>query len=241
MAILPNITPHLASPEQFRNGLEFTERYYHRNGITLACEPGGFLSKPLQDAINAVYSDDARRSTTASSATARASPRIQPNDPTSLLARDRKVSNWGKGRTWYLPKQVKLFTDGAIYSQLMQMKDGYTDGHHGAWIMDPPVFDLCSRPTGTPATRSTSTTTATPAWTCCSARSKSDERAPRQDHRTVLVHFGFAATGQVDGAGSSWAASSAPTPTTSPPWPGATPSSASAPSGPRTWCRWATC
>jgi hypothetical protein len=33
--------------------------YYHRNGITLACEPGGFLSKPMQDAINAVYSDDA--------------------------------------------------------------------------------------------------------------------------------------------------------------------------------------
>ena len=35
---------------------------------------------------------------------------------------------------------MKLLTDGAIYSQLMMMKDGYTDGHQGAWIMDPPVF-----------------------------------------------------------------------------------------------------
>ena len=34
----------------------------------------------------------------------------------------------------FLPKQIKLFSDGAIYSQLMQMKDGYTDGHHGEWM-----------------------------------------------------------------------------------------------------------
>ena len=34
----------------------------------------------------------------------------------------------------FLPNQVKLFSDGAIYSQLMQMKDDYTDGHHGEWM-----------------------------------------------------------------------------------------------------------
>lgn len=27
-----------------------------------------------------------------------------------------------------------MFSDGAIYSQAMQMIDGYTDGHHGEWI-----------------------------------------------------------------------------------------------------------
>jgi hypothetical protein len=48
---------------------------------------------------------------------------------------------WGKGRTWYLPKQVKQLIAGTVYSQLMQMKYGYTGGHHHAWIMDPPVFD----------------------------------------------------------------------------------------------------
>ena len=34
----------------------------------------------------------------------------------------------------FLPKQIKLFSDGAIYSQLMQMKDGYTDNHKGQWM-----------------------------------------------------------------------------------------------------------
>jgi hypothetical protein len=48
---------------------------------------------------------------------------------------------WGKGRTWYLPKQVKQLIAGNVYSQLMQMKYGYTGGHHHSWIMDPPVFD----------------------------------------------------------------------------------------------------
>ena len=59
IAVLGKLAPVLASPAQFKAGLEFTEAYYHRNGITLACEPGGFFSKPLQDAINSVYGDDA--------------------------------------------------------------------------------------------------------------------------------------------------------------------------------------
>ena len=72
------------------------------------------------------------------------------------------VAPEGAGRKlMFFPKQVKLFADGAIISQLMQMKDGYTDGHHGAWIIDPPMFDKASRPSGTPATRSMCTTTAT--------------------------------------------------------------------------------
>lgn len=37
----------------------------------------------------------------------------------------------------WLHKQVKFLADGAFFSQLMQMKDGYTDGHKGEWIMPP--------------------------------------------------------------------------------------------------------
>jgi hypothetical protein len=40
----------------------------------------------------------------------------------------------------FLPEQVKLFADGAIYSQLMQMKDGYADGHEGEWMTPLPLF-----------------------------------------------------------------------------------------------------
>ena len=37
-------------------------------------------------------------------------------------------------------KQIKLMADGAFYSQLMQMAEPYTDGHHGEWLTEPEEF-----------------------------------------------------------------------------------------------------
>jgi predicted amidohydrolase YtcJ len=42
-------------------------------------------------------------------------------------------------------KQVKFLADGAFYSQLMQMQDGYTDGHKGEWIMPPDELERAAR------------------------------------------------------------------------------------------------
>ena len=55
----------------------------------------------------------------------------------SLAATEKQVALAPKGKVSFFPKQIKLFADGAIISQLMQMKDGYTDGHHGEWMMTP--------------------------------------------------------------------------------------------------------
>jgi predicted amidohydrolase YtcJ len=45
----------------------------------------------------------------------------------------------------FFPGQIKLFADGAIISQLMQMKDGYLDGHHGEWIIPPDELEKRAR------------------------------------------------------------------------------------------------
>jgi predicted amidohydrolase YtcJ len=45
----------------------------------------------------------------------------------------------------FLPKRVKLLADGAFYSQLMQMEEGYLDGHHGEWIMPPTELQQAAR------------------------------------------------------------------------------------------------
>jgi len=42
-------------------------------------------------------------------------------------------------------KQVKFLADGAFYSQLMQMQDGYIDGHKGEWIMPPDELEQAAR------------------------------------------------------------------------------------------------
>jgi predicted amidohydrolase YtcJ len=43
-------------------------------------------------------------------------------------------------------KHVKLFSDGAFFSQLMQLGGpGYIDGHEGAWLMPPEAFEDAAR------------------------------------------------------------------------------------------------
>ena len=92
----------------------------------------------------------------------------------------------GKKLMFY-PGQIKLFADGAIISQLMQMKDGYLDGHKGEWIILPTNSKSGCVCSGTPATRSIFTSTATSVSKCCrhhreTAGGKAAHRPPH-DHR----------------------------------------------------------
>lgn len=197
-AIISRIGKYLASPEQRRQGLEFTKTYYHRSGITLACEPGATLSKPLQDLLNAAYSDDATPFNHCFIGDGKSFLAVKPGDAASLLAEAKKVEGWGRGRTWYLPNQVKLFTDGAIYSQLMQMKGGYTDGHHGAWITDPPDFDFMFQTYWDAGYQIHIHINGDAGLEMVLASfEKAMARQPRTGHRTVLVHFGFSQPEQV--------------------------------------------
>ncbi len=50
-----------------------------------------------------------------------------------------------EGKVRYFDKQIKLLFDGAIISQLMKMKDGYTDGHHGEWIQTPEDVEIITK------------------------------------------------------------------------------------------------
>lgn len=50
---------------------------------------------------------------------------------------------WAKGpqgNVWFA-RGIKLFADGAIFSQLMKMRwPGYLDGHEGEWLMSPEIL-----------------------------------------------------------------------------------------------------
>jgi hypothetical protein len=198
LAILGKIAPIMASKEQFRKGLEYTETYYHRSGITVACEPGGFPSKAIQDMINAVYSDDATPFNHYFMADGKSLAAANLNKPQQMLAESEKILNWGSGRTRYMPRQVKLLTDGAIYSQLMMMKDGYSDGHKGAWIMDPPVLGYAFQTYWDAGYQIHIHNNGDGGLDVLLGElEKAMARNPRKDHRTVLIHFGFARPEQV--------------------------------------------
>ncbi len=198
LSLMGKVAPFMASPASFKSGLEYSAKYYHRNGITVCCEPGGFFSKPVQDAINAVYSGDEVPFNHYFMADGKTFAARNPTDAKAMAADSEQVLNWGKGRTAFLPKQVKLFTDGAIFSQLMQMKDGYTDGHHGAWIIDPPVLSYAFQGYWNAGYQIHVHNNGDAGFDVVLGElEKAMKRAPRKDHRTVLVHFGFAQQDQV--------------------------------------------
>lgn len=198
LTVLDKVAPFMASPTAFKNGLEYSVKYYHSNGITVCCEPGGFVSKPVQDLINSVCSGDEVPFNHYFMVDGKTFAARHPRDAKALVEDSEQVLNWGKGRTAYLPKQVKLFTDGAIFSQLMQMKDAYTDGHKGAWIVDPPVFGYAFQAYWDAGYQIHIHNNGDAGFDVVLGElEKAMKRSPRKDHRTVLVHFGFAQAEQV--------------------------------------------
>jgi hypothetical protein len=195
-ALGPKVIKDIASPQRLKKALEFVEKYFHANGVTLGAEPGGLLSKPLQNAQNAVFSDSETPFRFYFIADGKSLAAAY--DDNELIAETEKLLTWGEGMTAFLPKQVKLFADGAIYSQAMQLREPYADGHQGEWMMDLTLFERAFRiyweanyqihihvngDAGLDLVLDT--------------LDKNLTRTPRDDHRTVIVHFAVSQIDQV--------------------------------------------
>ena len=194
--VMPLIASAIATPERLKSGLEFVEEYFQANGVTLGSEPGGLASKSLQDAQNAVMSDPATpfrwyflvdgKSVTA---------KFKDED---VIAESDKFLDWGQGMTAYMPKQVKLFADGAIFSQLMQVKVPYADGHKGEWMMDLDFFARTMRVYWEAGWQLHIHVNGDAGLDMVLDQLELNmRRHPRNDHRTVIVHFAVSTPDQV--------------------------------------------
>jgi predicted amidohydrolase YtcJ len=195
-AVLPLVGSAIATPERLKEGLELVQNYYHANGVTLGCEPGGLLSKPLQDAQNAVMSASSSPFRFFFIADGKSITGAYPDE--QVAAETEKLLTWGEGMTAYVPKQVKLFADGAIYSQAMKMRDGYTDGHEGEWIMDPELFARSFRVYWDLGYQLHIHVNGDAGLDLVLDQLELNmRRHPRNDHRTVIIHFAISAPEQV--------------------------------------------
>lgn len=197
-AVLPNVATALATPEKLQSGLLIMKDYMFSKGITYGNEPGGLLNKTLQDGVNAVMSNDDMPFRWSFIADGKTLCDTYADDA-QVLEEARKLESWYHGRTALAKNQVKLFSDGAIYSQLMQVRDPYLDKHHGEWMTDLEVFERAFRifwdegyqlhihvngDAGLDRVLNT--------------LEKNLRRNPRYDHRTVIVHFAVSQKDQVD-------------------------------------------
>jgi predicted amidohydrolase YtcJ len=201
--VLPRLGPALVTEQRMTEGLEYSKDYYLRNGITIAAEPGGFLSKPVQDLVNRSYGGDQTpfNHYFIPDGKTLSTLHLRKSGAETMIAETRKLLEWGSGRARFLPQQVKLFTDGAIYSQLMMMKDGYTDGHHGAWIMNPDIFSEAFQAYWDAGYQIHIHNNGDLGMdVLLSNVEQALRRNPRFDHRTTVVHFGQATTEQIERA-----------------------------------------
>ena len=134
MALAPKMAPLLLDGSRYMRGLGLMTELIKKNGITTIAEPGfpniNFngeyaLLKQEMD-TNPPYDVYLIPNGTQLSS--------MKGDNNKALDFIKTLPNFNTGNITFLPNQVKLFSDGAIYSQAMQMIDGYTDGHHGEWM-----------------------------------------------------------------------------------------------------------
>jgi predicted amidohydrolase YtcJ len=97
-------------------------------------------------------------------------------------------------RNIFFNNGIKLFADGAMFSQAMQMlPPGYIDGHKGEWITQPDAFVKFARRYWNAGYQIHVHTNGNGgAKMVLDALQKIEGEKPRPDHRFTIEHYGFA-------------------------------------------------
>lgn len=135
--LLPRIAPDLGNKQRFTAGLKQMVTMLHQKGVTAYNEPGAFIPDYMIDTYIDVLGSESTPMYSFFTPESK-TPYFSKGKEGVLKEVERITTTLPEtGKVRFFDKQVKLLFDGAIISQLMQMKDGYQDGHHGEWIQTP--------------------------------------------------------------------------------------------------------
>ncbi|WP_380054298.1 amidohydrolase [Falsihalocynthiibacter sp. SS001] len=196
-ALLPYIAEMVANPANFKAGLELMRDYMHAKGITYGNEPGGILAKPVQDMVNSVLSSPSMPFRWSFIPDGKSLIALYEDDE-EVIAETKKLASWYGGMTEFVPNQIKLFADGAIYSLAMQVREPYLDGHFGAWMMEKDLFERAFRVYWDAGYQIHIHVNGDAGLDrVLDSLEVNQRRNPRFDHRTTIVHFAVSAPEQV--------------------------------------------
>ncbi|NQY06283.1 MAG: amidohydrolase family protein [Flavobacteriaceae bacterium] len=141
LALVPKMAPIMLEPTRYMKGLGMMTQLIQKNGITTVAEPG-FPSADFNGELTLLKEEMAKKPPydvyLIPSGTQLFS--MKGGNKEAMAFMETLDTTYSTDNIHFLPKQVKLFSDGAIYSQLMQMKENYTDGHHGEWMTPLDLF-----------------------------------------------------------------------------------------------------
>lgn len=204
--VFPLVTPMLFEPGRFTRGLQQMVRYLHQNGVTAFNEPGAILVPGAWELYEHILGHDDTPFYSFFLTDGRGPAEQGMSHADTLERAQRQLAMAPDGKLRFFDKQVKLFADGAIISQLMQMNDPYLDrygnpnpDHHGAWLMEPDVFDERSKlywDHGFQLHIHVNGDAGLEMVLDTIERRMAEH--PRPDHRTVIVHFANSTEAQID-------------------------------------------
>ena len=197
ISVFPKLLRYLGKPEYLLSGLQLTEDYLHQNGVTMIANPGAWLIKSIQDAKNLILGDENTpfRSFFIPSALILSEDHEVPE----LVEEAKKLLEWGGGKVEYLPNRIKLFADGAMYSQNMVLSEGYLDGHQGAWLMQEGLYRSAFKLFWDEGYQIHIHQNGDEALDLIlDVLEENMANNPREDHRTTIVHFGISRADQMD-------------------------------------------
>lgn len=197
--VMPKLFPVIGSQEKFNIGLERAREYIHAGGITAASDPGVQLPESMILQMIDVLENGPLPFDYYLIPAGNTLFDLNDKDGDKAVAAARdQVKRLNSEHVQWMPDQIKLFTDGGVFNQLMQMKDGYIDGHDGEWIQSPEDFaksawafwkegyQIVVHQTGDMGLE-----------LCLNTLEGLLHRFPRYDHRFGIHHFGFSEIPQV--------------------------------------------
>lgn len=190
--VLPSFLKLVATTERLTFGLKQMVAYEHANGVTAYNEPGAIVTPDMWK----LYEQILGAKDTPMYSTFLADGRgivDQVGMDRALDVVEETVASAPEApgkKLMFFPKQIKLFADGAIISQLMQMKEPYTDGHHGEWMINPDELERRAKLFWDAGYQlHIHVNGDLGAEVVLATLEKRLKENPRQDHRFVVVHF----------------------------------------------------
>lgn len=198
--IVPLIAKDLLAPGRTQTGLQRFKTYLVSKGITTICEPGTQMDRKFQSIWENVLNTDDCAFRTYFVADGRALYDKNKRNGTlaGLVEETASYATWGRGKVQWIPKHVKLFADGAIFSQLMQVQQPYLDGHKGEWIAEPSDYAAAFKAYWDAGYRIHTHVNGDEGLRVVIATLEANLRSkPRDDHRFTVVHFAISTEDQV--------------------------------------------
>ena len=194
--VLGNLMQLLGTPQMLLSGMQKVVDHLHSNGVTVIGNPGAMYNPDIQALKNMVFGNS--QVPIESFFIPSGLNLIENHDISIVVDAAEAQTKWGEGKLSYLPKQIKLFSDGAMYSQNMMMREGYLDGHQGAWLIHEDVYkDLFKTFWDNDYQIHVHQNGDAGLDRVLNVLEKNLKQNPRDDHRTTIVHFGYAAPDQV--------------------------------------------